>query len=131
MGPAPAPFGNHPLDGVSRIRPARFPATRKATGSGIKAHGALAIAQIMHAGAISQGNRFRDTTVGPSAVQPKGEQMTFYNGKGRYAVPGAMTEAQIDDAITALASRQGAPSRLPGLTQSKSMAPMDIFSTSF
>ena len=29
--------------------------------SGIKAHGALAIAQMMHAGAISQGNRFRDT----------------------------------------------------------------------
>ncbi len=29
--------------------------------SGIKAHGSLAIAQIMHAGAISQGNRFSET----------------------------------------------------------------------
>ena len=48
--------------------------------NGIKAHGALAIAQLMHAGAISQGNRFRDTTVGPSPVQPKGAQMTFYHG---------------------------------------------------
>lgn len=75
--------------------------------SGIKAHGALAIAQIMHAGAISQGNRFRDTTVGPSSVQPKGEQMTFYHGKGRYALPAAMTETQIADAINAFAQSAG------------------------
>ena len=40
--------------------------------------------QLMHAGAISQGNRFRDTTIGPSAVQPKGHQMEFYYGKGAY-----------------------------------------------
>ncbi len=71
--------------------------------SGIHQHGALAIAQIMHAGAISQGNRFRSTTLGPSAVQPKGEQMAFYNGKGRYAVPTAMTEDQIADAIAGFA----------------------------
>ena len=99
--------------------------------SGIKAHGALAIAQMLHAGALSQGNRFRDTTVGPSAIQPKGEQMTFYHGEGRYALPAAMTEAQIADAINGLPSRRGAPSRLLGLTQSKSTAPTDIFSTSF
>lgn len=71
--------------------------------NGIKAHGALAIAQIMHAGAISQGNRFRDTTVGPSPVQPKGEQMAFYHGKGAYALPTAITEAQIAEAINGFA----------------------------
>lgn len=71
--------------------------------SGIKTHGALAIAQIMHAGAISQGNRFRDTRVGPSAVQPKGEQMAIYQGQGRYALPTAMTDSQIADAITGFA----------------------------
>ena len=71
--------------------------------SGIKAHGAIAVAQMMHAGAISQGNRFRETTVGPSSVQPKGEQMTFYHGKGRYTLPAAMTEAQIADAINGFA----------------------------
>jgi 2,4-dienoyl-CoA reductase-like NADH-dependent reductase (Old Yellow Enzyme family) len=75
--------------------------------SGIKAHGALAIAQIMHAGAISQGNRFRDTGVGPSAVQPKGEQMAFYNGKGRYGLPTVMTEEQIADAIAGFAASAG------------------------
>jgi 2,4-dienoyl-CoA reductase-like NADH-dependent reductase (Old Yellow Enzyme family) len=82
--------------------------------SGIKAHGALAIAQLMHAGAISQGNRFRDTTVGPSAVQPKGEQMTFYHGKGRYALPAAMTEAQIADAINGFAESAGRAIELAG-----------------
>ena len=71
--------------------------------SGIKAHGALAIAQLMHAGAISQGNRFRDGTVGPSAFQPKGKQMTFYHGKDRYALPAAITEEQIADAIDGFA----------------------------
>ena len=71
--------------------------------SGIKAHGALAIAQLMHAGAISQGNRFRDGTVGPSALQPKGQQMTFYHGKDRYVLPAAITEEQIADAIDGFA----------------------------
>ncbi|MET4603077.1 2,4-dienoyl-CoA reductase-like NADH-dependent reductase (Old Yellow Enzyme family) [Bradyrhizobium sp. JR4.1] len=71
--------------------------------NGIKAHGALAIAQMMHAGAISQGNRFRDGTIGPSAIQPMGQQMTFYHGKDRYALPAAITEEQIADAITGFA----------------------------
>jgi 2,4-dienoyl-CoA reductase-like NADH-dependent reductase (Old Yellow Enzyme family) len=70
---------------------------------GIKAHGALAIAQMMHAGALSQGNRFRDTTVGPSAIRPKGEQMTFYHGKDRYVLPTAITEEQIVDSIAGVA----------------------------
>ena len=71
--------------------------------SGLKAHGTLAIAQLMHAGAISQGNRFRGSTVGPSPVQPKGEQMAFYHGKDRYALPAAMTQEQIADAIDGFA----------------------------
>ena len=71
--------------------------------NGIKAHGAFAIAQMMHAGAISQGNRFRTGTVGPSAIQPKGEQMKFYHGKDRYVLPAAITEEQIADAVTGFA----------------------------
>ncbi|UDL93729.1 NADH:flavin oxidoreductase [Lichenihabitans sp. PAMC28606] len=70
----------------------------------IKSHGAFAIAQMMHAGAISQANRFRDTTVGPSSVQPKGEQMTFYHGNGGYALPAAITDEQIADTIAGMAA---------------------------
>lgn len=82
--------------------------------SGIKAHGAFAIAQMMHAGAISQGNRFRDTTVGPSPIQPKGEQMAFYHGKGAYALPDAITEAQIADAINGFAQSAGRAIKVAG-----------------
>ncbi|GAB0114137.1 NADH:flavin oxidoreductase [Acidisoma sp. C75] len=71
--------------------------------AGIKTHGALAIAQLMHAGALNQGNRFRHGTLAPSAIQPKGEQMAFYHGKGRYAVPTAMTEEQIADTLDSFA----------------------------
>lgn len=70
---------------------------------GVQSHGALAIAQIMHAGGISQGNRFRDTTVAPSAILPKGQQMAFYYGKGGYAMPVEITEAQIAEVIEGFA----------------------------
>ncbi|RZN16686.1 NADH:flavin oxidoreductase [Bradyrhizobium sp. Leo121] len=66
---------------------------------GIKTHGVLAVAQLMHAGAISQSNCFRENPVGPSAIQPKGQQMQFYHGNGAYAVPAALTEEQITDTI--------------------------------
>ena len=55
--------------------------------------GGRIFAQLMHAGALSQGNRFRRDTRGPSALRPIGQQMTFYRGEGPYRVPQAMTEA--------------------------------------
>ena len=66
--------------------------------AGVQAGGGRAIAQLMHAGALSQGNPHRTGTVGPSAVRPKGTQMTFYRGSGDYAVPAAMTQQDIDAA---------------------------------
>ena len=54
--------------------------------SGIKAQGALAIAQLMHAGALSQGNRFRDATVAPSAIQPRASRWPSITA--RAATPG-------------------------------------------
>jgi 2,4-dienoyl-CoA reductase-like NADH-dependent reductase (Old Yellow Enzyme family) len=44
----------------------------------IHAHQGMAFAQIMHAGALSQGNRFVSVPAAPSALRPKGEQMKFY-----------------------------------------------------
>ncbi|MER2252766.1 NADH:flavin oxidoreductase [Methylorubrum podarium] len=66
-------------------------------------HGARIVAQLMHAGALSQGNRFRDATVGPSAVRPRGQQMAFYYGQGPYPTPRAMTEVEIADAVQGFA----------------------------
>lgn len=66
-------------------------------------HGGKIFAQLMHAGALSQGNRFSQVTGGPSAVIPKGEQMGFYYGNGQYPTPRAMTEEDIADAIDGFA----------------------------
>ncbi|PEA36938.1 NADH:flavin oxidoreductase [Priestia megaterium] len=61
--------------------------------------GAKIFAQIMHAGALSQGNRFIQETIGPSAVQPKGKQMEFYEGKGLYRIPREATQEDITEVI--------------------------------
>lgn len=70
---------------------------------GVHAHGARIVAQLMHAGALSQGNPFRTGTKGPSAVRPKGEQMPFYRGSGPYPVPKAMTAEDIATAVAGFA----------------------------
>jgi len=69
----------------------------------VHAAGGKIFAQLMHAGALAQGNRFRGDTAGPSSVQPKGEQMALYRGRGAYAVPLEMTQADIAKAITGFA----------------------------
>lgn len=69
----------------------------------LQAQGAMVFAQIMHAGALSQGNRYRSHTVGPSAVQPVGEQMGIYHGKGAYAMPAEITDAEIAEVIQGFA----------------------------
>lgn len=65
----------------------------------LHAQGARVFAQLMHAGALSQGNRFREHSVAPSPVKPAGRQMEFYYGEGTYAVPDEITEAQIAEVI--------------------------------
>ncbi|MFK3971374.1 NADH:flavin oxidoreductase [Pseudomonas sp. NPDC087358] len=69
----------------------------------VHAQDAAVFAQLMHAGALSQGNRFTRQTAAPSATRPKGEQMPFYFGEGQYPVPVAMTDEDIADAIAGFA----------------------------
>ena len=61
------------------------------------------IAQLMHAGALSQGNPHHALSVGPSAVTPKGSQLAIYEGEGPYQTPFAMTQADIDEAVRGFA----------------------------
>lgn len=75
----------------------------RAVVEAIHRHESAAIAQIMHAGALSQANRFVEQSAGPSAIRPKGEQMKFYHGEGVYRVPQAMTDEDIADAIEGFA----------------------------
>jgi 2,4-dienoyl-CoA reductase-like NADH-dependent reductase (Old Yellow Enzyme family) len=61
--------------------------------------GGKIVAQLMHAGALSQGNRFTNERIAPSSVQPKGEQMEFYGGKGAFPIPKEATIEDITDII--------------------------------
>ncbi|MGW5385528.1 oxidoreductase [Nocardia sp. NPDC003963] len=58
------------------------------------AGGAIAL-QLMHAGALVQGNRHSDRSIAPSAVRPKGVKMAAYGGEGPFGLPGAATLADI------------------------------------
>lgn len=66
--------------------------------------GAAIIAQLMHAGALSQYNQFSQKTMAPSALRPLGEQMPFYYGEGSYQIPEAMSEKDIRDVIQGFVS---------------------------
>ena len=65
----------------------------------IHAAGGRVFAQLMHAGALSQFNRFHSHTAGPSAIRPMGQQMALYRGQGPYPEPVAMTGADIAEAM--------------------------------
>ncbi|MFD4841399.1 NADH:flavin oxidoreductase [Achromobacter sp. NPDC058515] len=69
----------------------------------VHAQGGRIVAQLMHAGALSQGNPHRATTKGPSAVLPAGQQMAFYRGDGPYRMPEAMSAEDISEAVEGFA----------------------------
>ena len=60
--------------------------------------GGRMIAQLMHAGALSQGNPHREGSVAPSSLRPKGAQLSIYRGQGGYRVPREMSLAEIEEA---------------------------------
>lgn len=61
------------------------------------------IIQIQHAGALSQGNYYQTKTLGPSAIQPKGSQLEFYNGNGPYQIPIPASKEHLDKVIGSFA----------------------------
>lgn len=69
----------------------------------VHAAGGRIFAQLMHAGAIAQHNCHSGETVGPSAVRPRGAQMTIYGGAGPYRTPRAMSPEEIGQAVEGFA----------------------------
>jgi 2,4-dienoyl-CoA reductase-like NADH-dependent reductase (Old Yellow Enzyme family) len=61
----------------------------------VHAAGARVLAQLMHAGALSQGSAYTDERIAPSAVRPRGTMMPEYGGSGPWPVPRAMTDEDI------------------------------------
>ncbi|MFD1931036.1 MULTISPECIES: tRNA-dihydrouridine synthase [Nonomuraea] len=77
-------------------------AWREITGQ-VRAAGAPMVLQLMHAGALSQGNRYREDTAGPSAVTPRGLKMPEYGGYGPWPTPREMNQDDIDAAVRGFA----------------------------
>jgi 2,4-dienoyl-CoA reductase-like NADH-dependent reductase (Old Yellow Enzyme family) len=81
----------------------------------VRQAGAQPVMQLMHAGALSQGNRYRRSTAGPSSVRPLRAMMEAYGGSGPWPVPKAMTAEDIEQVIAGfVASAQAA--RAAGFT---------------
>jgi 2,4-dienoyl-CoA reductase-like NADH-dependent reductase (Old Yellow Enzyme family) len=73
---------------------AHVEAWRGATDA-VRAHGVPFIAQLMHAGALSQGNSFGAETIAPSAVAPIGQPLGEYGGHDHWPTPLAATDEDI------------------------------------
>ncbi|MET9315411.1 NADH:flavin oxidoreductase [Kribbella sp. NPDC003505] len=70
----------------------------------VHAAGGKIVAQLMHAGALSQGNPHRSELAGPSAVQPRGQMMPEYGGDGPWPVPRELSVLEIKEIIDGFAA---------------------------
>lgn len=61
--------------------------------------GAKIIVQLEHGGALSQGNRFIDQTLAPSAIEPKGKPLEFYLGATSFQMPVEATKEDLKEVI--------------------------------
>jgi 2,4-dienoyl-CoA reductase-like NADH-dependent reductase (Old Yellow Enzyme family) len=71
----------------------------KAVTERVHQAGGRIVAQLMHAGALSQGNPHRDHTIAPSTVKPLGEMMPDYGGQGPWPVPREASAEDITDVV--------------------------------
>ncbi|MBG6095835.1 oxidoreductase [Nocardioides luteus] len=83
----------------------------------VHAQGARIVAQLMHAGALSQGNPHREETLAPSAVQPRGTMMPAYGGSGPWPLPREATGDDIAEVVEgfAAAARNAAEAGFDGI----------------
>ena len=79
--------------------------------------GARIVAQLMHAGALSQGNPHREGTIAPSAVPPLGEMMPAYGGNGSWQLPREATREDLEEVVAgfAAAARNAAAAGFDGV----------------
>lgn len=83
--------------------PDQVEAWRGVTGA-VHAEGVPIFAQLMHAGALSQYNRFRDETVAPSGIRPRSAQLEAYGGSGKWPVPVELSHEGIREVVEGFAA---------------------------
>jgi 2,4-dienoyl-CoA reductase-like NADH-dependent reductase (Old Yellow Enzyme family) len=99
LGPAAQGYANQPaLTSVAHVEGWRSVTTA------VHRCGGIIVAQIMHAGALSQHLL---GTLGPSAITPRGLKMPEYGGSGNYPTPKPLSQKQIDDIIDGFARTAG------------------------
>jgi 2,4-dienoyl-CoA reductase-like NADH-dependent reductase (Old Yellow Enzyme family) len=83
----------------------------------VHAAGVPIVAQLMHAGALAQGNPYRAETLAPSAVQPLGTMMPAYGGSGPWPVPREASSDEIAEVVEgfAAAARNAAAAGFDGI----------------
>ncbi|GAS92005.1 NADH:flavin oxidoreductase [Mycolicibacterium brisbanense] len=65
----------------------------------VHAAGTPIVAQLMHAGALSQGNSHNAGTIAPSAVRPRGAMLDEYGGSGPWPTPREMDHDDIEAVV--------------------------------
>lgn len=106
--------GVHPDDAASQgylnqpglVTPAHVAGWRAVTDR-VHAAGGTIVAQLMHAGALSQGNRNGVPTVAPSPVDPRGAMMPEYGGGGPWPRPRELGVGEIADVVAGFAAAAG------------------------
>lgn len=66
--------------------------------------GAKIIIQLEHGGALSQGNRFTNRTVAPSAIKPKGKPLDFYLGATSFPMPIEASKEDLKEVVNGFVS---------------------------
>ncbi|WP_248928365.1 NADH:flavin oxidoreductase [Paenibacillus hamazuiensis] len=79
-------------------------ASWKIVTDAVHKHGGKVIAQLAHAGALSQGNARTDGTVAPSAYTPAGERSPLYGKGGAYPEAKALSVPDIKEIVGSFAS---------------------------
>ncbi len=69
----------------------------------VREAGGRIVLQLMHAGALVQGNLHRKFAIAPSAVAPKGRMLKGYGGSGPYATPRAATARELAEVLDGVA----------------------------
>lgn len=73
----------------------------------VHAEGVPLIAQLMHAGALSQGNSYGIETIAPSPIAPRGEMLEEYGGSGSWPTPREMRDVDIEAVVEGFADAAG------------------------
>ena len=73
--------------------------------------------QLIHAGAVNQGNHWIKGSIAPSSVQPKGQQIDRYGGEGPFQVPREITRDEIRQSAAnfAAAAKRAADAGFDGI----------------